>query len=105
MLRKSTPFKWRPPRVRHEPPTLSEALNAARDISDEPSVQIEIAASLMGVMVDEAKTRLADEIGRSAPNATRIAQPSGRRPVLVERRISRAVGPRRLQASAGRESG
>ena len=35
-------------RVKNEPPTLGEAMLAATGMSDEPSQQIEIAATLMG---------------------------------------------------------
>ena len=52
MSRNTTPAwntKYGPRRVRHDPPTVAEAIAAAKDIADEREAQIDIAASLMGV--------------------------------------------------------
>src|SRR4051812_32270587 len=40
-------------RVRRELPTMAEAITAARDITDDREGQAEIAASLMGVPLDD----------------------------------------------------
>ena len=45
--------KYGPRRVRHDAPTLEEAIAAARDLSDELNEQAEIAASLMGLPYEE----------------------------------------------------
>src|ERR1700752_608276 len=45
-------------RVRVEPPTLDEAVFAARGLTDDPNEQAEIAASLMGLPVDKVKVAL-----------------------------------------------
>ena len=41
--------KYGPRRVRHEEPTLDEAITAAKGLSDELNQQAEIAASLIGL--------------------------------------------------------
>jgi hypothetical protein len=50
--------KYGPRRVREEPPSLDEAIFAARGLSDDPDDQAEIAASLMGVPVEEVRAVL-----------------------------------------------
>ena len=42
-------------RVRRDPPTVEEAVQAAQDLSDELTAQIEIVASLMDLSTDEAR--------------------------------------------------
>ena len=85
--------KWGSRRVRHDPPTLAEALAAAQGLTDEPQGQIEIAANLMGVGVAEAKA----EMQKLAPDrrATRLVEAPGRdkgtRTVVVERKASRRM--------------
>ena len=87
--------KYGPRRVREEPPSLDEAIFAARGLSDDPDDQAEIAASLMGVPVEEVRAVL-----RKAPlprkQDTTVAFSStrggGERAVVVERK------PRRLGA-------
>ena len=75
------------PRVRHEPPTIEEALFAARDLSADPAIQVEIAAGLMGISEDEVRPHLRTASSRST---TIIA---GRRSVIVEQKVRRrAVG-------------
>lgn len=88
--------KYGPRRVRHDPPTLKEAIAAAQGLSDQLQDQIEIAAGLMDLPVDEVRA----EVLKSAParGAARIVAASGReggpRSVIVERKISRrAVRP------------
>lgn len=84
--------KYGPRRVRHDPPTLAEAIAAAQGLTDDPQGQIEIAAALMGATVPEVKA----EMQRLAPDRreTRIVSaPSreGARTVVVERKASRRV--------------
>jgi len=79
-------------RVRHDPPTLAEAIAAAQGLTDDLPGQIEIAAGLMGVSAAEVKA----EMQRLAPDrrATRlVSAPSreGARTVVVERKASRRV--------------
>jgi len=80
-------------RVRHDPPTLKEAVNAARGLTDDLQQQAEIAAALMDVPVEEVRA----ELLKLAPprNSTQIVTASGRegaaRTVIVERKPSRRL--------------
>ncbi len=81
-------------KVRHDPPTLAEAIAAAQGLTDDPQGQISFAADLMGVTVAEAKA----ELQKLAPDrrATRIVAAPARdkgatRTVVVERKASRRV--------------
>jgi hypothetical protein len=94
---RSAKKKSRPPvRVRHDPPTLEEAVFAARGLTDDAEHQAEIAAQLMGVELDEAReaVRLA-EIAAAQEARRTIVTPAARygeaapRGVIVERRPSR----------------
>ena len=50
--------KYGPRRVRHELPTLAEAIIAAQGLSDEIDEQVEIAASLIGLPRDQVRAEL-----------------------------------------------
>ena len=50
--------KYGPRRVRHDPPTLEEAIFAARGLTDDVEQQIDIAAGLMEVSADEVRAAL-----------------------------------------------
>src|SRR5271170_5780575 len=68
--------KWGARRVRKDPPTIDEALTA--DIGQ----RIEIAASLMGVSIDEVKALAAKQAAMSRGRSTLV---NGRnRAVVVE---------------------
>ena len=45
--------KYGPRRVKHDPPTLEEAIFAARGLTDDVDAQVEIAAGLMDAEPDE----------------------------------------------------
>jgi hypothetical protein len=80
-----------PPRVKYEPPTLDEAIVAARGLTEDLEQQVEIAAGLMGLPPDEVRPRLlATPPERPAPRI--IPTPSARtgvsRAVVVERKPS-----------------
>lgn len=83
--------KFGPRRVRYDPPTLKEAIIAAKGLSDQLLDQIEIAASLMALPVEEVR----GEVMKTAPSRTaeRIVAPNSRegatRSVIVERKVSR----------------
>src|SRR5215471_15135954 len=82
--------KYGPRRVRRDPPTLQEAIFAARGLTDSLQAQAEIAASLMGLPVESVRA----EVLKSAPDRTAstrvIAGDRGaRRAVVVERRTTR----------------
>jgi hypothetical protein len=87
--------KYGPRRVRHDPPTLAEAIAAARDLTDQADEQIEIAASLMGLSRDVVAAELA-----SAAPAPKVASTVAftsragvQRAVVVERKPSRRIVP------------
>lgn len=50
--------KYGPRRVRHEVPTLEEAIAAAQGLADGLNEQVEIAASLIGLPHDQVRTEL-----------------------------------------------
>ena len=64
-------------RVRHDPPTLAEAIAAAQGLTDDLQGQVQIAADLMGVTAAEAKL----EMQKLAPDrrAIRMVTATGRR--------------------------
>src|SRR5215470_15407765 len=76
-------------RVRHDPPTLEEAIFAAVGITDDQDQQAEIAASLMGMPLDVVQA----EVKKQARVNTRVAstrviageQGAPRRPPLRQR--------------------
>ena len=79
-------------RVRHDPPTVEEAVQAAQGLTDELSEQIEIVASLMEVSADEARSAVLRLGQRKDVSRFTIAGRSGSpRAVVVER-----LSPRRF---------
>jgi hypothetical protein len=97
--------KWGPRRVRYEPPTLVEALDAASDLSPDQQQQIQLAAELMNVAVadvtEEAEAIFKSRSRRRITATITQAQSSHgqpRAPIVVEhrapRRIVRAVAER-----------
>ncbi len=77
-------------RVRHDPPTIEEALEAAQCFTDDEASQIEVAAQLMGVTEDEVRTVALRAQRRSTIQRVAPAQPSASgRAVIVERRTTR----------------
>jgi len=88
--------KAKPPlRVRHEPPTLDEAIFAAQGLSDKLSEQIEIAASLMGLSAEEVSPRVrAQASPRGAVRELVLRGAAGtERRVVVERKTPRRFQP------------
>lgn len=87
--------KWGTRRVRHEPPTLAEALVAAQCFADDDAHRIEIAASLMGVELAVAEAE-ATKLAAEQRTRTLITAPTrrGARTVVVERKASRRFLPR-----------
>ena len=62
--------KYGPRRVRHDPPTLEEAIFAARGLTDDVEQQIDIAAGLMEVSADEVRAALKKSPPPRKPAAT-----------------------------------
>jgi hypothetical protein len=81
-------------RVRHEPPTLDEAIFAAQGLSDNLREQIEIAATLIGLPEDQVRQRVMEQ-GSTARSANRMVVTSNRagaqRSVIVERKTPRRI--------------
>ena len=82
-------------RVRHDPPTLDEAIFAAIGITDDQAQQAEIAAALMGMPLDVVQA----EVNKQARTISRITatrviagEQGAQRSVVVERRTVRRFG-------------
>lgn len=81
-------------RVRHDPPTLDEAIFAAIGITEDLDQQAEIAASLMGLPVEEVQAQVKKA---SRPSSTlRVSrviagEQGAQRTVVVERRVTRKI--------------
>lgn len=85
-----TKYGWR--RVRKDPPTLQEAIFAAMGITDDLEAQAEIAASLMGLPVEQVQPEVKKNARISARSTRVIAGEQGaQRSVVVERRVSRRI--------------
>jgi hypothetical protein len=77
-------------RVRRDPPTLEEAVQAAQGLTEELGEQVEIVAALMDVSADEARGAVLRMGQRKDVNRLTIAGRSGvPRAVVVERRVTR----------------
>ena len=80
-------------RVRHDPPTLEEAIFAAVGITDDVEAQAEIASSLMGLPYDEvlAEVKKTARVSARTGIATRViaGEQGAQRSVVVERRVVR----------------
>jgi hypothetical protein len=84
--------KWGVRRVRRDTPTIEEALIAAESLAGDPGQRAEIAASLMGLPVEEVKVLAAKQAAKTRGRASLVA---GRtRAVVVEyKRPRMARGP------------
>jgi hypothetical protein len=97
-------------RVKREPPTLEEAMAAAAGMADGVDQQVELAAMLLGIDLDEST----DKALRAArPRAARIEPTfveatAGRgkpaRAVVVERKRGHRLAPRPVAAAAASRS-
>jgi len=83
--------KYGPRRVRHDPPTLAEAVAAARGLTDDIAEQVEIAASLMGLPPDEVRAEVlkASHPRKEVSTVMLVGRANAPRTVVVERRPSR----------------
>jgi hypothetical protein len=80
-------------RVKHEPPTLEEALDAARGLTDDRQEQIEIAASLMDLPVEDVKAKARTLAPPRVSVGVRVAPRTGRQ-IVVERKTTRRLTAR-----------
>ncbi len=86
--------KYGPRRVRHDPPTLAEAVAAAKDLTDQFEEQVDIASSLMGISREQAMAEWPKSSTqlKVASSVTFTATRSGvQRAVIVERKPSRRI--------------
>ena len=86
--------KYGPRRIRHEAPTLEEAIAAAQSLSDERNEQVEIAASLIGLPLDQVRTEFlkAPPPRKHVMNSVVFTGPaSAPRTTVVERKPARRV--------------
>jgi hypothetical protein len=86
--------KYGPRRVRHEAPTLEEAITAAQGLSEELDQQAEIAAALMGLPYDEVHAALLKTAPPRKDVKTSVVftgPASAPRTIVVERKPSRRV--------------
>ncbi len=82
--------KYGPRRVRHDPPTLQEAIFAAKGLTDSLQEQAEIAASLMGLPIETVRPEVLKAAhDRARPTRTIATDRGARRAVVVEHRVSR----------------
>ena len=83
--------KYGPRRVRRDPPTVAEAVAAARGLTDDVQEQIEIAASLMDLPPDQVKPEVlkATTARKDANTVAFVGRAGAPRPVVVERVPSR----------------
>ena len=83
--------KWGVRRVRRDTPTIEEALIAAESLADDPAQRAQIAASLMGVPVEEVQALAVKQAARTRGRASLVA---GRtRAVVVEYKRPRMSRP------------
>jgi hypothetical protein len=83
--------KYGPRRVRRDPPTVSEAVAAARGLTDDVQEQIEIAASLMDLPPEQVKPEVlkAATARKDASTVAFVGRAGAPRTVVVERVPSR----------------
>jgi len=84
-------------RVRHDPPTLEEAITAAQGLTDNLSEQVEIAASLMGMAPEKVRSAvLASGPQRKTVDVVAVGGARTSRSVIVERKPARRMINRAL---------
>ncbi len=78
-------------RVRHDPPTLDEAIFAAIGITDDQQQQAEIAAALMGLPLESVQAEVRKVARTSARSSTHVitGEQGAQRAVVVERKVVR----------------
>jgi hypothetical protein len=83
--------KFGPRRVRRDPPTLAEAIVAARGLTDDVAQQIEIAASLMDLPPDEVRPAVLKAAAprKDVTTVAFVGRPGAPRAIVVERKVSR----------------
>jgi hypothetical protein len=93
--------KYGPRRVRRDPPTLAEAIAAARGLTDDVKQQVEIAAALMDLSPDEVRPQVlkaaaaATSPRHAVSEIAYIGRSGAPRTVVVERKPSRRLAVRK----------
>ena len=72
--------KYGPRRVKHDPPTLEEAIFAARGLTDDVDAQVEIAAGLMEAEPDDGARAAEEDARRRARRRRRSPSPAAAAP-------------------------
>jgi hypothetical protein len=95
--------KYGPRRVRRDPPTVTEAVAAARGLTDNVQEQIEIAASLMDLSPEQVKPEVlkAATSRKDANTVAFVGRPGAPRTVVVERVPSRRPVASKTTANKG----
>jgi hypothetical protein len=80
-------------KVKEAPPELKEAIEAARDITDDPAAQAEIAAALMGMPVEYVKKEVMRSVAqrKMTERVSTISRGGAKPAVVVERNTRRRV--------------
>lgn len=83
--------KYGPRRVRHDPPTLAEAVAAARGLTDDVAQQIEIAASLIDLPAEQVRGEVlkAAAAHKDQRTVAFVGRSGAPRAVVVERKTRR----------------
>jgi hypothetical protein len=90
IMRKSWNTQYGPRRVRWEPPTLDDAIFAARGMTDDVQQQAEIAAALMDEPVEKVRVAVLKASQKKDVNRVTFTTRRGsERAVVVERKVSR----------------
>lgn len=93
--------KYGPRRVRHDPPTLAEAIEAAVGMTDDVEGQIEFAASLMNLPEEEVRAAVMaaraprKPLGLKTRDSVVFSGRDSSRAVVVERKPSRRLAVNR----------
>ena len=90
-MRTTWETKWGPRRVRQELPTLEEAMEAAAGMTADTKSQIEMAAQLLNVHVDEIQRRANVIISARATRPRVIPADRSHGQVTVERKRPRRI--------------
>jgi hypothetical protein len=85
-------------KVRHEPPTLEDAIYAAQGLTEDVGQQIEFAADLMHMPAEELRPQLLRAVSKPTSNRVFVPARSGMQRAVV---IETTGRPRARKPSAG----
>jgi hypothetical protein len=110
--------KYGPRRVRYDPPTLAEAIAAARGLTDDVQQQVEIAASLMDLPPEQVRPEVLKAasprkdvntvafVGRSgAPRTVVVERMPSRRPLAGKGLVGKGLVGKGLLGKGGNDTG